>query len=110
MNMVSLRRTRPRSIEWPGATMLTFRCKVFAATMLAAASVAAAQEYPYRPIRIITAEAGGGSDIAARIIGQALVARLGQQIVVDNRGPVAAELAAKSPPTGYTLLLIGSTL
>ena len=50
-----------------------------------AASIAVAQTYPARPIRLVTSEAGGGNDIQARLIAQGLSIRLGQRIVVDNR-------------------------
>ena len=73
-----------------------------------------AQNYPLRPIRVITAEPGGGNDFAARTIGQAISPRLGQQWVVDNRGGagglIAAEIAAKAAPDGYTLLVYASNI
>jgi len=75
---------------------------------------AVAQGYPARPIRVITAEPGGGNDFAARTIGQAIAPRLGQQWVVDNRGGaggmIAAEIAAKAAPDGYTLLVYASNI
>lgn len=71
-------------------------------------SVVRADAYPTRPIRLVTPEGGGASDVAARLFGQALSARLGQQIVIDNRagaaGNIAAEVAARAAPDGYTLL------
>lgn len=69
-----------------------------------------AQTYPVKPVRIITAAAGGGSDFATRLISTPLSTALGQQVIVDNRGVLAADIAAKAPPDGYTLLLSGSTL
>lgn len=79
-----------------------------------AASSAAAQSYPVRPIRVITAEPGGGNDFAARTIGQAISPRLGQQWVIDNRGgaggSIAAEIAARAAPDGYTLLVYASNI
>lgn len=75
-----------------------------------AAGVASAQPYPSKHVRIITAAAGGGSDFATRLIATPLGAALGQQVVVDNRGLLAADIAAKAPPDGYTLLLSGPTL
>ncbi len=71
---------------------------------------ASGENYPNRPIRVITAEAGGGSDVALRTITPGLAGNLGQQVIVDNRGIIAAELAAKAPPDGYTLLFSGPTL
>jgi len=73
--------------------------------------MARAQTYPARPVRIIVAQApGSGSDIAARLIGQWLSSRLGQQYVVENRpgagGNIGTELAVRAPADGYTILLI----
>jgi tripartite-type tricarboxylate transporter receptor subunit TctC len=72
--------------------------------------LAADQAYPTRPVRVITAEVGGGSDVAARIFAQALTPRLGQQAVVDNRGTLAAVLVARAQPDGYTLLFWGTNV
>ena len=80
------------------------------AGMMVAAAAASAQPYPSKPLRIITAAAGGGSDQATRLIATPLGAALGQQVIVDNRGLLAADVAAKAPPDGYTLLLSGQTL
>jgi tripartite-type tricarboxylate transporter receptor subunit TctC len=69
-----------------------------------------AQTYPARPVRLIAPFPPGGSiDLAARLIGQWLSERLGQQFVVENRsgaaGNIGSEVALNSPPDGYTLLL-----
>jgi tripartite-type tricarboxylate transporter receptor subunit TctC len=74
--------------------------------------VAAAQEYPAKPIRIVTAEAGGGSDIVSRIIGQGLGNAWGKPVIVDNRGGgvIAGETVSRAPADGYTLLYYGSSL
>ena len=71
---------------------------------------AAAQQYPVRPIRMIIGfPPGGGTDIVGRIVGQRLSEVLGQQILPDNRGgasgQIAAELTAKAPPDGYTVMM-----
>ena len=81
-----------------------------AATLAAAASEASAQAYPNRPVRILVPfPAGAGVDIVARMLGLPLTDLWGQATVVDNRpgagGTIACELAAKSAPDGYTLLL-----
>ncbi len=73
----------------------------------------AAQEYPTKPIRIIvTGGDGGSTDAVARIVGDKLAGALGQSLVYDNRpgasGIIAAELAAKSAPDGYTMY-VGTT-
>src|SRR4051812_10115456 len=75
------------------------------------AGVAAAQTYPSHPVRlIIPYPPGGSNDIVGRMIAAQLGERLGQQVVVDNRSGAGGQLgtlaAAKSPPDGYTLLLI----
>lgn len=76
------------------------------------AGTACAQEYPYKPLRIVTSEAGGGNDIQARLIAQGLAAALGQQVVVENRpsGVVPGEVVSKALPNGYTLLLYNNAL
>ncbi len=73
-------------------------------------SLAAAQSYPAKPIRIIVSyPAGGANDIVARSVGQKLNELLGASIVVDNRsgagGTIGADVAAKAPADGYTLLM-----
>src|SRR3990172_3098935 len=75
---------------------------------------ATAADYPTRPVRIIVPfGAGSATDVVARTIGQNLAAALGQAMVVDNRaganGTIGAELAAKSPKDGYTLLMSTNT-
>ncbi len=77
---------------------------------MAIASVAYAQTYPVKPIRLVSPyPPGGANDILARIIGQKLGESLGQQIVIENRGGatgnIGAEFVAKSTPDGYTILM-----
>lgn len=68
----------------------------------------AAQNWPVRPVRLIVPFApGGSSDVAARVFGQKLSERLGQQVVIDNRssagGVVGADMLARATPDGYTI-------
>jgi tripartite-type tricarboxylate transporter receptor subunit TctC len=76
------------------------------------ASAQTAQHYPAKPIRMLSAQFGGGSDIAARLIAGALSPRLGQQVVVDSRvgGTIIAETAMKAAPDGYTIVCYSGTL
>ena len=84
-----------------------------AAALPAVSRIARAQSYPTRPARIIVGFApGGAADIMARLMGQWLSERLGQQFVIENRpgagGNIATEAAVRSPSDGYTLLLVNS--
>src|SRR5262245_19819522 len=79
--------------------------------LMALTTVAAAQQYPTKPIRlIITFAPGGLNDTAGRVVATELGRRLGKQIVVENRtgagGVVGTELGAQAPKDGYTLLLV----
>jgi len=81
--------------------------------LLALGPVAAsAQNFPQKPVRIVTSGAGGAGDFASRLIGQAISPSLGQQVIVDNRASsfIPAEVVVQSPPDGYTLLLYGSVV
>jgi len=84
---------------------------VVALAFVLASGMAEAQSYPAKPVRLIVPfPPGGSNDIVGRMIAAQLGERLGQQIVVENKagagGVLGAEAAAKSPPDGYTLLLI----
>ena len=83
-----------------------------AAALPAVSRFAWAQAYPTRPVRWIVGFApGGGNDIVARLMGQWLSERLGQQFVIENRPGagtnIATEVVVNAPPDGYTLLLAG---
>src|SRR5262245_55347153 len=84
-----------------------------AAALPVASRFAWAQAYPSRPVRIVVGFApGGATDIMARLIGQWLSERLGQQFIVENRpgaaSNVATEAVVNAPPDGYTLLVATS--
>ena len=84
--------------------------KGFVYALAALMPCANAQSYPDKPIRMLTSEAGGGSDFVARLVAQGMSTHLGQRVVVDNRGMIAAEIAKHAAPDGYTLILYGSPL
>src|SRR5258705_10295000 len=76
----------------------------------ASVSAKADERYPNRPVRIVVSfSAGGPTDIVGRIIGAKLAELLGQQFFVENKvgagGNIGADMVAKSPPDGYTLLV-----
>lgn len=83
-------------------------------SMVVWAVAADAQVYPTKPVRVIVPIApGGGQDFVARMIGQKLAAALGQQVMIDNRpgagGIIGTQLAARSPPDGYTLVIVAAS-
>jgi hypothetical protein len=85
-----------------------------AAGLPAVSRIARAQAYPTRPVRIIVGfPEGYGSDILARLVGQRLSERLGQQFVIENRpgagSNIGTEVVVRAPPDGYTLLMIVSS-
>lgn len=97
-------RNEPASRPRLAAVLFSIGCGVLATS-------SAAQTYPNRPVRIVTSPAGGGNDFAARLIAQGLSGPLGQQVIVDNRagGVVPGDVAARSKPDGYALLVAGGT-
>lgn len=94
--------------------LLHFLTALFGLVMAVETAMAPAQNYPTRPIRLVTAEPGGGNDFAARLIVQGLGGSLGQSMIVDNRGGaggiIAAEAVARAQPDGYTLLLYANNI
>jgi len=91
--------------------------RAFVTVLLASTWVPAVQgqqAYPAKAIRLVTPyPPGGGTSVVARVLGQKLTENWGQQVLVDNRGGgntiIGTELVAKSPPDGYTLILVVST-
>src|SRR5262244_3594859 len=84
-----------------------------AAALPAVPRIAQAQAYPTRPVRLIVGfAAGGGYDIVARLIGQWLSERLGQQFLIENRpgagSNIATEVVVRAASDGYTLLLVNA--
>ena len=85
-----------------------------AAALPAMSRIVRAQAYPSRPVRIVVPfAAGGATDIIARLIGQWLSERLGQQFVIENRpgagSNIGTEVVVNAPSDGYTLLLVGAS-
>jgi len=84
------------------------------AGMMLGAMLAVAQTFPVKPVRIVTAEPGGGNDLAARLLAQGLTSAFRQQVLVEAKGGASGALAAqavsKAAADGYTLLLYSSAL
>src|SRR3954470_19212301 len=94
-------------------TILAPKLKWTALTALAWIATASAQSYPDKPLRMIVPfPPGGGTDLLARPIAQVLGDRLGQSVIIDNRGGgggmIGADLVAKSTPDGYTVMMATS--
>jgi len=74
------------------------------------AGVVSGQEYPNQPIRMVGSSPGGGSDLVMRLIAPSLRESLGQPIIIDNRpGNVLGEVGSKTPPDGYTVIVVGTS-
>jgi tripartite-type tricarboxylate transporter receptor subunit TctC len=89
--------------------------RILGLILLTASMVAGAQGYPAKPLRLIVADAAGGApDQLGRILAQKLSDGVGQQVIVDNRpgaaGALGADIAARSPADGYTLLLTTTSI
>jgi tripartite-type tricarboxylate transporter receptor subunit TctC len=77
--------------------------------VLGAAGAFAQDHYPSKVVRIVTAAPGSNNDWGARLVAQGLSPRLGQQVIVENRGSIGVEYVARDAPAdGYTLLFYGS--
>ena len=95
--------------------MLHLRVAVWACLagmLMLGADVASGQDkYPSKFVRIVTATPGSNHDWGARLVAQELTSRIGQRVIVENRGTIAIEYVAReAPPDGYTLLFYGSTV
>jgi tripartite-type tricarboxylate transporter receptor subunit TctC len=97
---------------------VAFSRAALAACLCVSACVASAAEraqaYPVKPVRFILGQAvGGGQDIISRALAQKLTETMGQSVIVDNRagasGTLAAAIASKAAPDGYTVLIVSST-
>ena len=86
-------------------------CTFSLGAMFLSGGIVSAQGFPAKPIRIVSAEVGGGNDFAARVVAQGLNV-MGQPVIVDNRpsGVIPGSIVAKAPPDGYTLLAYGVSL
>ncbi len=94
--------------SWKGAGLCVAALAAFSLSGIASA---AAQKYPERPVRwIVSYPAGGATDIMARLFGNYLSQKLGQQFIIENRpgagNNIGTEAALRSPPDGYTLFLV----
>ena len=89
--------------------IVSLQCVAALLVALTLAAPASGQDYPVKPVRIVTSPAGGGNDFPARLIARGISGALGQQVIVDNRPAILApEIVAKAAPDGYTLLVAGS--
>jgi tripartite-type tricarboxylate transporter receptor subunit TctC len=107
-----MQRTQMRGARYAMAAAGCLACALSAPP--AGAQPSASPAYPTKPVRIIVPFAAGGpADIYARYLGQRLQEALGQTFIIENRpgagSIIGTELAAKSPPDGYTLLLMSNT-
>jgi len=69
------------------------------------------QDFPNKPVRLVTAAAGGGGDFTSRLVAQGISGPLGQPVIVENRPSLLNqhEIVMKAPPDGYTLTVAGSS-
>ncbi len=105
---------KPLGVIMSAALNTRAGCGMAVAMLLTGASITQAQDYPVKPIRMISPfAAGGGADTVARFFAQKLSASLQQQVIVDPRpgagSIIGTELAAKALPDGYTLLIVNDT-
>ncbi len=102
---------KPENVMIAGSTSLIARAIAFSAFGLLALGSAHAQDYPTKPITLIVPfAAGGGSDLVSRLVGKHLGERLGQTVVIENRGGAGGNIGmtagSRAAPDGYTLTII----
>src|ERR1051325_1851704 len=101
-------RAAPAAPKIKGVRMFGARLALCVSALAFVTGTACPQPYPHRPFRMLAPEAGGGNDLVARTLAQALAASFGQAVIVDNRGSaggiVAAQILARSPADGHTLM------
>jgi tripartite-type tricarboxylate transporter receptor subunit TctC len=100
-------------MTWQNWRHITVVAALAIATLAAPHGTRAADRFPTRPVHLLVPyAAGGGTDLLARVVGQKLGERWGEQVVIDNRvgagGRVATEQEARAAPDGYTLLLVSA--
>lgn len=83
---------------------------VMCALIFAVPAAVLAQPFPTKAIRMVTATAGGGADVSARVLAQKLAVIVGKPVVVDNRGLNAMQIVGTAPSDGYTILTYGSPM
>jgi len=90
---------------------MAIRAHAIAGALVLAAGAAWGQDYPARPVRLVSPGPGGGADFVARFLAQGISGPLGQQVVVDNRpaGVIPGQIVAKAAPDGYTLMVNGNS-
>jgi tripartite-type tricarboxylate transporter receptor subunit TctC len=100
-----------RIISVASSCLFAMACIINASALAQTGKIGAAAKFPEKPIRIISPSTpGGANDVLARIVGTELTKAWGKPAIVDNRpgagGVIGAEIVAKSPPNGYTLLVV----
>ena len=87
-------------------------CSLLTCFVILGTNVVSSQDYPTRPIRIVTSSAGSGDDLQARLISQRISGPLGQPVIVDYKPSLAAidYVAKEATPAGYTVILSGSNI
>lgn len=94
------------------SSSISYAGMVVAAASALVSSAAPGQDYPVKPVRIITSGVGGGTDFTSRLIAQGLSVNMGQQVLVDNRASsvITGEFVSRAAPDGYTLLTAANSL